>query len=54
MSDHEERIKAIEEWIEEFKAGAEACAKELEEQFGGCEITFIPDPSLLRDKNKDN
>jgi transcription elongation factor Elf1 len=50
----EKRIAYLEEWIDIFEEGAEQAMQELEEQFGAVEVTFVPDPSLMRDKTKDN
>ena len=45
-----ERLKAVEDWIEQWEA---ACEK-LEQELGDFEVTFVPDEALLRDKNKDH
>lgn len=48
------RLKAVEDWLDEFEQAAEEIEKELESAFGATEVTFIPDSSLFRDKSKDN
>jgi hypothetical protein len=48
------RLKAVEDWLDEFEQAAEEIEKELENAFGATEVTFIPDSSLFRDKSKDN
>ena len=49
----EERLTAVEQWIEAFEKGCEQAEKELE-----MIIEFAPDPTmqaaLTRDKKKDN
>lgn len=59
MSDLEQRLQAVEEWIAEFERGAEEAEREIEAILGGgdIEIEFIPCEDLtdlLRDKKKDN
>ena len=53
--DLEARIRAVEEWIEEFERGCAEAEAELSELFSDeTTIEFIADPSLLRDRTKDN
>ena len=55
MSELEERIKAIEAWIEKFEPEGEEFLKHMEElEDDQIEVVFIPDKDLLRNKAKDN
>ena len=54
-NDLEKRIKAIEDWVEEFERGCAEAEAELSELFSDeTTIEFIADSSLLRDKTRDN
>jgi hypothetical protein len=50
----EDRIKVLEDWVADFTEAGEQAMRELEEQWGDVEVTFVPDPALMRDKAKDN
>jgi hypothetical protein len=50
----EKRLEIVEDWITDFTEAGEQAMRELEEQWGDVEVTFVPDPALMRDKAKDN
>jgi len=51
----EERITAVEAWIERFEAEGEEFLKHMESlERDQLEVVFIPDKDLLRNKKHDN